>query len=97
MPVSTDPQNDGSRRSPTNQKYRRFYGIMALGCLILLVIYAHNLIFYRSVGPVVETIATMEDVVLQTQKNVREDIFELLHNIRLVVDLLLFDRICSLQ
>ena len=73
----------GANRGSTKFRTRMLVA-GSLCCILLLVIYIHNVIFYSSLKPVVDSLVSVQDYVVQTQKDVRTNVFELLHNIRSV-------------
>ena len=81
-PVSTDPSGGASQRGGASKFRRRMWALGALACLLLLAIYIHNIVFYASLRPLVDSLLSMEDDVLQSQKDFRNHVFKLLSNIR---------------
>ena len=78
-PSSNSSSNAVSKflRNPT-----KLFCVGAVLCVLLVLIYVHNLVFYKGLHDGVETVETLEHYILETQKHIRTDVFGLLHNIR---------------
>ncbi len=82
-PVSTGSGGASMQQQVVEARFRRnVYLLVGAACMLLAAVYIHNMSFYSALSPLVDQVTSMEHYVLQTQKDVREDIFELLHNIR---------------